>query len=119
MNQTYFTVIVLIIAWLVPVTQSHAETAAQFTFSNYVKSERKRACAESPIPSCYEDFDKLAPIAERLDAQEKIAETFEESGKKDEALEVRRQTVADAVMLDLLLDSLIVLHKKRCRVSRC
>ena len=111
MNQTNFAVIILIVAGFVSIPQSHAEIATEFTFSTYVKTERMRACAESPIAICDEDFDKLAPIAERLDTQEKIAEAFDKSGEKEKALEVRRQIVAGAVMLDLFLDSLILLHK--------
>jgi hypothetical protein len=117
MKQLHFAVIIFIVVGLVSISRSHAETVREFTFSNYVKTERIRACTESTIPSCDEDFGKLALIAERLDAQETIAEAFEKSGQKETALELRRQIVADAVRLDLLLDSLILLHKKSGRLA--
>jgi hypothetical protein len=113
MNQTHFVVVILIVAGFVSLPKSHAETATEFTFSTYVKTERMRACAESPIAICDEDIDKLALVAEQLDAQEKIAEAFDKSGEKEKALEMRRQIVANAVMLDFCLDSLIVLHKEK------
>jgi hypothetical protein len=117
MKQLNFAVIIFIVAGLVSSSRSHAETAKEFTFSNYVKTERIRACTESPIPNCDGDFDKLALFAERLDAQEKIVEAFDKSGEKERALEMRRQIVADAVMLDLFLDSLILLHKERGKLA--
>jgi hypothetical protein len=117
MKQLHFAATIFIVAGLVSISRSHAETVREFTFSNYVKTERVRACTESPIPSCDGDFDKLVLIAERLDAQEKIAEAFENSGEKEKALEIRRQIIADAVMLDFLLDSLILLHKKRGKLA--
>ena len=117
MKQLHFAVIISIVAGFISISRSHAETVREFTFSNYVKTERIRACTESPIPGCDGDFDKLALIADGLDAQEKIAEAFEKSGEKEKALEMRRQIVADAVMLDLLLDSLILLHRKRGKLA--
>lgn len=117
MKQLHFAVIIFIVAGLVSTSRSHAEAVKEFTFSNYVKTERIRACTEPPIPGCEEDFGKLALIAEQLDAQEKIAEALEKSGEKIDALELRRQIVADAVMLDSLLDSLILLHKKSGRLA--
>jgi hypothetical protein len=116
MKQLQFAAVFFIVAGFVSISQSHAE-ATQFTFLSYVKTERIRACAESSIPSCDEEFNKPALIAEQLDAQEKIAEAFEKSGEKEKALEMRRQIVADAVMLDLLLDSLILLHKKEGKLA--
>jgi hypothetical protein len=113
MNQTYFALLVLIAFGFASTLQGQAEDTTAFTFSNYVRAERTRACADSPRSSCHEDFDKLALIAERLDAHEKVAEALEESGEKEKALEIRRQITSDAVMLDFSLDSLIIFHKKR------
>lgn len=117
MKQLHFALIIFIVAGLVSISQSYAETFKEFTFSNYVKAERIRACAEAPIPGCEEDFDKLALIAERLDAQERNVEALEKSGETEKALEMRRQIAADAVMLDFLLDSLILLYKKRGQLA--
>jgi DNA-binding ferritin-like protein len=111
MAQTHFPLFVLIASGFALTLQGRAEEVTTFTFSTYVQAERIRACGDSPS-SCHEDFDKLALIAERLDANEKVAEAFEKSGDKEKALEVRRQITSSAVMLDSLLDLLITLHKK-------
>jgi hypothetical protein len=111
MNQTHFALFVLIASGFATTLQSRAEESTPFTFSNYVRAERIRVCADAPS-SCHEDFNKLALIAERLDAHEKVAEALEQSGEKEKALEARRQITSDAVMLDSLLDWLIILHKR-------
>jgi len=111
MSQTYFPLFVLIASGFASTLQGRAEETTTFTFSKYVQAERIRACADSPS-SCHEDFDKLALIAERLDAHEKLAEAFEKTGQKEKALEARRQIASGAVMLDVLLDSVIILYRK-------
>jgi len=112
MNQTHSALFVLIASGFATTLQSRAEETTTFTFSNCVRTERIRVCADS-ASICHEEFNKLALIAERLDAHENVAEAFEQSGEKEKALEVRRQIASDAVMLDSLLDWLITLHRKR------
>ena len=106
-------VIMLTVAGFLAVPQSHAQTNIDPIFSNLVKTERIRVCAESPIPTCDCDFDMPARLAAWLDAQEERATTFEKSGEEQNALKVRRQILAYAVMLDIWLDRLIVLHRKK------
>lgn len=120
MNRTQFVVITSFFLGL-SISQSHSETTAKF-FSKYVNAERVRVCADSSIPTCNQDFGKPARLAERLDAQEKIAKALENGGENEKALQMRRQILVDAIVLDFLLDSLIVLHQKgqdTSGLSRC
>jgi hypothetical protein len=106
-------VIMLTVGGFLAIAQSHAQTHIDPLFSNLVKAERIRVCAESPIPTCDCDFDIPARFAAWLDAQEERATTLEKSGEKQNALKVRRQILAYAVMLDIWLDRLIVLHRNK------
>jgi hypothetical protein len=100
------------------ISQSHAETSTETTFSNIVKKERFHICANSPIQTCNDDFDKPALFAEWLDAQEDRAIAIEKSGDEKTAHEVRIQILSYAAMLDIWMDQIRLLHRKNLQSQR-
>lgn len=95
------------------ISQSHAEASTETTFSNIVKKERLHVCADSPIQTCNSDFDKPALFAEWLDAEEDRAIVVEKSGGEKTAQEVRIQILSYAAMLDIWMEQIRLLHRKK------
>src|SRR5262245_23153643 len=100
------------------ISQSHAEASTEATFSDIIKKERLHICANSPIQTCNDDFDKPALFAEWLDAQEDRATAIEKSGDEKAAHEVRIQILSYAAMLDILMDQIRLLHSKNLQSQR-